>query len=103
LLDLHWNVPWLWQALDRGQTPPEPERGETPVVWLIWRQQLDPRWRPLDVDEAWALQQALAGSDFATLCEGLLEWVDAANAPLRAAGFLKSWLAHGLVTGLEHP
>ncbi len=101
LLDLHWNVPAIWQALKRDEEPPEPERQEMAVVWLLWRQELDPRWRPLDVDEAWALQQALQGGDFATLCEGLLEWVDVQNAPLRAAGFLKSWLAHGLIVGME--
>ncbi len=97
LLDLRWNVPDLWQALDRGETPPDPEEREVPVVWLVWRQALDPRWRPLEVDEAWALQQALAGADFATLCEGLLEWVDVQHAPLRAASLLRTWLAHGLV------
>ncbi len=101
LLDLRWNVPALWQALDREETPPDPERNEVPVVWLIWRQALDPRWRPLEVDEAWALEQARQGAEFATLCEGLLEWVDAANAPLRAASFLRTWLQHGLVAGVE--
>ncbi len=99
LLELHWNVPDLWQALDGGETPPDPERSEVPVIWLIWRQELDPRWRPLEVDEAWALLQARDGTDFATLCEGLLEWVDPQHAPLRAAGFLRSWLSHGLVSG----
>ena len=101
LLDLSWNVPSIWQALGRGETPPEPVCEEVPVVWLVWRQELDPCWRPLDVDEAWALQQALAGHEFATLCEGLLEWVEVQHAPLRAAGFLKSWLSHGLITGIR--
>ncbi len=100
-VDLHWNVPALWQALDREETPPDPERSEVPVVWLVWRQALDPRWRPLAVDEAWALQQARDGADFATLCEGLLEWVDVQNAPLRAASFLRTWLQHGLITCFE--
>ena len=67
----------------------------------MWRYGLDPSWRPLDVDEAWALEQARAGAAFGTLCEGLLEWVDVEHAPLRAAGFLRTWLAHGLLEKVE--
>ncbi len=101
-LDLYWNVPQIWQALERKETPPEALRQEIPVVWLVWRQELDPRWRSLEVDEAWALEHALAGGDFAALCEGLLEWVDTQHAPLRAAGFLRTWLSHGLITGMDY-
>ncbi|RTZ73322.1 MAG: DUF2063 domain-containing protein [Gammaproteobacteria bacterium] len=100
-LDLYWNVPQVWLALDREETPPEASRQEVLVTWLVWRQELDPRWRSLEVDEAWALEHALAGGDFATLCEGLLEWVDARHAPLRAAGFLRTWLGHGLIAGID--
>lgn len=101
LLDLRWNVPPIWQALERGESPPEAGAREFPVAWLVWRQDLDPRWRPLEVDEAWALQRALAGDDFATLCEGLLEWVDVGDAPLRAATLLRSWLDNGLICAVN--
>ena len=43
-LDLYCNVPQVWLALDQEETPPEASR-----------QELDPRWRSLDVDESWAL------------------------------------------------
>jgi len=76
-------------------------KGLVERVWLVWRQALDPRRRPLAVDEAWALQQAREGADFATLCEGLLEWLDLQNAPLRAASFLRTWLQHGLITRFD--
>ena len=49
-LDLYCNVPQVWLALDREETPPESSRQEVPVTWLVWRQELDPRWRSLDVD-----------------------------------------------------
>ncbi len=96
-LDLEWNIPLLWAALDRNEEVPEPQRQEYPVGWILWRQDLVPGWRRLDVDEAWALDMALQGVRFSEICEGLLEWVDEAHAPVRAAGFLKTWVGHGLV------
>lgn len=100
-LDLRWNVVDQWQALRDEKPPPAPRAGDHPTRWLVWRRGLDPSWRPLDVDEAWALEQARAGAAFGTLCEGLLEWVDVEHAPLRAAGFLRTWLAHGLLEKVE--
>ena len=96
-LDLEWNIPLLWSALERDEELPEPERQEYPRGWLLWRRELTPSWRRLDVDEAWALDRAGEGMCFADLCEGLLEWIDEEHAPRRAAGFLKTWVHDGLV------
>ena len=73
------------------------QRRQHPLRWLIWRRQLKTRWRSLDVDEAWALEQAASGADFAAVCEGLLEWIDAEQLSLRAAGLLKQWVGDGLL------
>ncbi len=101
-LDLRWNIPELWSALNAGEDSiPELHQGEYPSAWLLWRQKLNPGWRYLDVDEAWALDRAREGMDFGDICEGLLEWVDEFNAPLRAAGFLRTWVGHGLIIGVE--
>ena len=77
-----------------------PQRAEYPQRWLLWRQQLKTHWRSLDVHEAWALEQAAAGESFADICEGLLEWVDAEQVALVAAGFLRQWISDQLVTDL---
>ena len=101
-LDLFWNAPSIWKALDEaGDSVPDWERRSYPQVWLVWRQMLTPKWRPLPVDEAWALEQARQGADFASLCEGLLEWVDAEHAPARAARFLRNWVEQGLLSGTQ--
>ncbi|BAO45279.1 HvfC/BufC N-terminal domain-containing protein [Thiolapillus brandeum] len=98
-LDMEWNIPLLWAALDREDPElPELEQQPCPVGWVLWRQDLVPGWRRLDVDEAWALDRAREGVSFAQICEGLLEWVDETHAPLRAAGFLKTWVGHCLVS-----
>ncbi|OGI49418.1 MAG: hypothetical protein A3E57_01595 [Candidatus Muproteobacteria bacterium RIFCSPHIGHO2_12_FULL_60_33] len=52
------------------------------------------------VDEAWALDAARTGESFATICEGLCEWIDTQNVALHAAGLMKQWIADGIVSGI---
>ncbi|GAB4513155.1 MAG: DNA-binding domain-containing protein [Sulfuricaulis sp.] len=129
-LDLRWNVPIIWKAINqdldveknsiscRGETSatpaagnaqhvealhniPAPEAGEYPQAWLVWRQGLKTWFRSLSVDEAWALDAARRGETFATLCEGLCEWIDAQNVALHAAGLMKQWITDGIVSGID--
>lgn len=102
-LDLYWNVATIAQALDSDAAAPDAVRAEHPTRWLLWRRDFKTHWRSLDVHEAWALEQAADGADFAAICEGLLEWIDAAQAPLIAAGLLKQWVGDGLLQSLDRP
>ncbi|HUV21630.1 MAG TPA: DNA-binding domain-containing protein [Gammaproteobacteria bacterium] len=99
-LDLYWNVPQIEHALDCGESVPDKQRSEFPLRWLLWRRDFKTYWRSLEVHEAWALQQAVNGANFADICEGLLEWIDAEQVALTAAGFLKQWISDQLVTRL---
>jgi hypothetical protein len=96
-LDLHWNVPTVWKAIDTEQDPPNLEESELPVAWLVWRRDLRTYFRSLDVAEAWALDAMLRGEPFSFLCEGLTEWIDSQNVPMHAAALLKRWLSDGLI------
>lgn len=96
-LDLHWNVPAYWVALDNKDPLPSKLHAEIPTRWLMWRQQMSPHWRSLDAAEAWALQAAAAGASFAELCEGLLEWIGEDEVALSAAGYLKQWIHDELI------
>ena len=100
-LDLEWNTPQLWSAIDEDTEPTPPEKLEYPYAWLLWRKELLTYYRSLDVDEAWSLDTALKGGNFAELCEGVCEWIDAEHAPTRVAGFLSQWLTDELLVGLE--
>ncbi len=100
-LDLHYNVAPLREAARNGEPLPELSGDDQPVAWLVWRKGLDPHWRSLEVDEAWALDRCAEGADFAAICAGLCEWVDEANAPLRAVGFLQQWLGDELLSRIE--
>ncbi len=99
-LDLHWNVPPLWRALDRDQTPPAPARAETPQAWLLWRRDLSIHWRSLDAHEAWAIDACAAGATFGDLCGGLGDRVGVEQAPLRAATALKQWISDGVIAAV---
>lgn len=99
-LDLHWNAPPIENAIDNGTDPPQKQRADIPLRWLLWRRDLKTHWRSLEVHEAWAIEQAAAGANFAAICEGLLEWIDAEQVALVAAGFLKQWVSDQLVTDL---
>jgi len=127
-LDLRWNVPVIWKAINqnldvekntdscRGETSATPSAGkerhedapaltgvpapmehEYPQAWLVWRQGLKTWFRSLSVDEAWALDAAMTGENFAAICEGLCEWIDAQNVALHAAGLMKQWITDGIV------
>ncbi len=100
-LDLYWNVPPIEQALDRDEPPPEATRAGYPIRWLLWRRDFNTHWRSLDVHEAWAIERAADGADFAAICEGLLEWVDAEQVSLVAAGLLRQWVGDGLLLTLD--
>ena len=101
-LDLEWNVPQLWAAIENetGQIPFE--QAEYPVAWLVWRKQLKTYYRSLDVDEAWALDAVMKGQHFSDICAGVCEWVDEAYAPERVAGFISQWLVDDLIIELKH-
>ena len=99
-LDLYWNVPQLKAAVDNSEAQPELQRSDIPLRWLLWRREFKMHWRSLDVHEAWAIEQAANGANFAEICEGLLEWVDAEQVALVAAGFLKQWIGDQLLARL---
>jgi hypothetical protein len=100
-LNLEWNVPQLWSAIEHetGQIPFE--EAKYPIPWLIWRKELKTYYRSLDVDEAWALDVVMQGQGFSEVCTGVCEWVDEAYAPERVAGFIATWLAADLIIALE--
>ena len=100
-LDLIWNVPQVWQALEAESVIPELAYAETRVSWVLWRADLTTNWRSLEEDEAWALDAVRAGRDFAELCEGLCQWHEESAVALHAASLLKRWFTDGLIIRLQ--
>ena len=102
-LNLQWNVPVFWKAVQAEQEPQAPQQAESPLGWVLWRQELNTYFRSLSVDEAWGLDALLSGVNFPDLCQGLCEWVDEEHAPAHAAGMLKRWVQDGMVRGIILP
>lgn len=99
-LDLAFDVPATWRAVVKDGakecTPPAPRQ----AFWVVWRHELTPHYRVLEVDEAWAMDALRAGQDFGAVCEGMLRWQEDAQVPLRFASLLKSWIAAGMIAGI---
>ena len=101
-LDLNWNVSPYAVAIDGDEPTPEPHRDDIPLRWLLWRKNRNPNWRSLDVHEAWAIEAAHQGANFAEICEGLCEWVSEDQVAMVAAGLLKQWVSDELVTKVDY-
>lgn len=93
-----WNTLACWLAAKEGDSIPEPVRLSEPAQCLLWRHELMTQYRSMEADEAVALQTALAGGSFSELCGALAEEMQEQEmVPMRAAGFLKAWLAAGMI------
>ena len=108
---MRWNVEPAWQALRAhepdGGTDDEPQLPEPvahPHQLLVWRQQLETRWRSLDEQEARLFDAAVRGVCFGELCELALEGVDDERAAaVLVVRTVQRWLGDGLVSGWSMP
>jgi len=96
-LALAWNAPQIWKAITDEAEPPEFSVSAEPVEWLLWRQDLRTYFRSLQPAEAAALDAAREGRSFGELCALLSEKLGEAEAPAKAAGFLRDWIDSGLI------
>ena len=96
-VDLNYNTPQLWQAIDQEEPPIDITKNEYPIAWCIWRKDLKTLYRSMDVDEAWAMDAMLSGLNFTEICSGVCEWVDEQNAAVRVAGFIQNWINEGMI------
>lgn len=96
-VDLSFNIPQLWQAIEHDEPPIDIVQNDYPVGWCIWRKDLRTLYRSMDVDEAWALDAMLSGSNFSEICNGVCEWIDEQHAAVRVAGFIQNWVNEGMI------
>lgn len=97
-LQLQTNAPALFKALSDETECPAPEIADRPQAWLIWRQELTPRYRSMEAAEKQALATLLNGGTFEQLCESLCEWHEPEDVPVRAATLLKGWVSAAMLT-----
>lgn len=100
-LRMSTNAPAVFKALSGDAEPPSPETLAAPRNWVIWRQEMTPRYRSVPEDEAAALQTLVLQRTFEQLCEVLCDWHDADDVPPRAVILLKGWIRDEMVVKTE--
>ena len=88
------------RALRAGTPVPRLRRYRQPRHWLVWRQDLEVFFRPLERSEAAALAAVMNGAHFAALCEALCAHRHPSAVPALAVALLKRWAADGLIQNL---
>lgn len=98
------NAVTLFKAMEGDQSlSPEtlqtryPASPDGPQRWLIWRDGLDTRYRPLAADEALAMVTIAEHGTFENLCDALCNCQPLEAVPARAASLLKTWIVDGLI------
>jgi hypothetical protein len=100
-LEFSWNTTAVWKAMSAAETPPRPERSAAPVLWLLWRQNLQNYFRSMGSVESAALQSALCGRSFGDICEDLSALLPDEEIPAAAAGLLGTWADSGILVGMS--
>jgi hypothetical protein len=99
--EFQWNTAAVWKAMSADETPPQPQRADSPAPWLLWRHDLQNYFRSMDPAEAAALNAALGGRTFGEICEDLGAWLPEGQVPAAAAGYLAAWADSGIIVGLK--
>lgn len=99
MLHLLTNAALLNQPLADESEEVTPAMLDSVQHWLIWRDELKVRYRPMSDAEAGALitMSGERAATFADMCESICECHPAEQVPLIAAGMLKRWLTEGLI------
>jgi hypothetical protein len=100
-LEFSWNTAAVWKAMSNDETPPQPLQGESPISWLLWRQNLQNYFRSMSAAEAAALDSALRGRSFGEVCEDLVACLPREEVPAAAASFLAAWADSGILISLD--
>lgn len=101
IVSYYSNAPELWYSLTHQQSPAETKTTEAAQHWLLWRNDLQILYRPLDQAETWSLQAFLRNENFSQVCAGLCEWFAEDQVPLKAVQYLQLWLQNGLITKIK--
>jgi hypothetical protein len=88
----------LWRSVSAASPPDPPER--VPTVAVVWRDRADVFHAKLDLEEALALESALAGDPLVRVCAAFGRGSDPARAAFAA---LASWFDEGWIAAVVSP
>lgn len=99
--DMTTNAGDIWRSLAEGDAPPAVARLGEPAQAIAFRPELSAKWRIMSYEEAMMWDLMAKGLEFGGLCEMVATYGGEEEAPLRAAGHLKGWIAAGMLSGPE--
>jgi hypothetical protein len=67
----------------------------------VWRRDLSPHFRAIDLIEQQALLMACHGASFAAICSAIAPRMESSRAPEVAGALLAGWLQDGLIIAVE--
>jgi hypothetical protein len=97
MLSLDWAIESLWHALNDDENARTEEPQPHAHVMIVWRFELECRWRTVTGNEALALQILLDGGSFAEICSAVQEHGDH-DAATTAAKLLGAWVNDGMLS-----
>lgn len=92
-----YNSVDIWRTIKKGDTPPAVAHISTD--WALWRDaERVSRFRSLDVVEGAAAGYCILKGDFVGMCNLLLTWHPAEEAPGLALSYLSRWCEDGWIS-----
>jgi hypothetical protein len=98
ILVLDHDAASLWRRLEGGELPGPPSAGAFAIS--VWRRGFDVFHAPVPLDEAVAIEAAIAGHCLASICASFSDQEDPVTAAHAALG---SWLGEGWIVALVEP
>lgn len=95
-LVLYTNVVLIWQSYKEESACLSPQKSTIAAPWIIWRKELEVQFCSLAAEEIYMLRSLMAGAPFATICEGLNEWIEE-DVAMHAALLLKRFVLDHLI------
>lgn len=93
-----YNMPHLWQLIDKEEAISPPEKHQAPVRWLFWRKGLKSYFKSCNEAQNAMFQGVLAGQSFGDLCENLLPLMVENEIPGFVAQTLYQWVQDEMIS-----
>ena len=100
-VNLSTNAFEIWRAITREDAVPGARDLSEPERIITFRPELTSMLRPMSYEEAMMWDEMAKGVEFGVLCEMVAMYGGEDEAAVRAAGYLRRWIAAGMLAGPE--
>ncbi len=99
-LTLYHNVNQLWKAAQQDQELQPPVKRAQATPWLIWRKGIEIHFRSMTAMEVYSFH-AIQSKTFSQMCEGLTQWYDEEQVPVKAIQLIQQWCQDLLINDYQ--